>query len=362
MVPVGVWKKINFRMKEPRFIFYYDYECPLCIKTVVFFKHFDVFGAISFKTVQGNYSSDPFIRDIPEERLLLDIYSVDLKRKKVYSGYESYAQLFIRMGYTFIIGYLMKLPVLNTIGKSIYKKVAAGRGVYRCTHETCAVPVFNEPVKDHEPLLVSWLSKDSMTRKGWKYFIIILLVFQVVCSLFSAYPSNLRKKIPGYTAEKESRFFQMTKPFRDFGKNYFGITNHPVFMDSHFKGYNHIFRVTYLDKGKEITLPVINDNGMPGEYIRGAFWVNYTFRVSAPAFNVEQYNRGIRPYLLYWLYHKGKGLTKSHHFNVYVKEVEIPEDWEKDFLNKQLAKPWKPCGSIDLNNGELSSTIDPSIH
>ena len=33
-------------------------------------------------------------------------------------------------------------------------------------------------------------------------------------------------------------------------KKYFGITEHPVFMDDHFQGYNHIIKVEVLVNGK----------------------------------------------------------------------------------------------------------------
>jgi len=70
------------------------------------------------------------------------------------------------------------------------------------------------------------------------------------------------------------------------------------------------------------------------------------------------YNNGIKRYLLYWLFKTGKNVTQNYTFKVYVKNIEIPNDWEKDFLNKQIAKPWKNCGFINLNNGIVSSSID----
>ena len=97
---------------------------------------------------------------------------------------------------------------------------------------------------------------------------------------------------------------------------------------------------------------------MPGAYINGPFWTNYTFRVNNPKFNESMYNNGIKRYLLYWLFKNGKSITENYTFKVYVKNIEIPNDWEKDFLNKQIAKPWKNCGFINLSSGIVSSSID----
>ncbi len=38
----------------------------------------------------------------------------------------------------------------------------------------------------------------------------------------------------------------------------------------------------------------------------------------------------------------------SDEFNFYVKEIEIPNDWEKDFLHKQMAKPWIKVGTCKI--------------
>ncbi|MCE3280307.1 MAG: hypothetical protein K0S44_2498 [Bacteroidetes bacterium] len=361
MVPVGVWNKISFKAKRPTFTFYYDYECPLCVKTVVFIRHFDIFGMIACKSVQEHFTSDPLIQDIPQEQMLLEIYGVDRKNNKIYKGYETYVQLLVRLQYTAIIGYFMKLPGIRNIGKKIYKKVASGRDVNRCTQVTCSLHVLSEPIKDNEPIMVSWLSKDVIAGSIWKSLIIVLLVIQLVCSFFSGYPSELRQRIPGYTAGTEKVILKLAKPVRNFAQGFMGITNHPVFMDSHFKGYNHILKITYTDNNKEITLPIINDQGMPGEYVRGAFWVNFTFRVNSPVFRSDKFDKGIKPYLLHWLFKNKKDLSKSYDFKIYVKEIVIPDDWEENFLNKQIAKPWKEGGSINISNGKLRSSIDPTI-
>lgn len=358
MLPAGIWRKIRFKSKKPTFTFYYDYECPLCIKTVVLINHFDIFGMVDCKSVQGYYSSDPLIQSIPEEKMLLEIYSIDRKRNIIYSGYDTYVKLLLKMRYTFILGYIMKIPGISHIGKRIYSKVALGRGVYRCTHETCYMPVLNEPIKDDEPYLIAWLSKGLIVRKFWKYLLLIVLIVQFSNSFFATYPVNMRKKIPFYSDSVELTLSKLAKPLRTLGVFFIGIKNHPLFLDSHFDNYTHILRITYTEKNTEITLPIINDKGMPGAYINGPFWTNYTFRVNNPKFNESMYNNGIKRYLLYWLFKNGKSITENYTFKVYVKNIEIPNDWEKDFLNKQIAKPWKNCGFINLSSGIVSSSID----
>jgi predicted DCC family thiol-disulfide oxidoreductase YuxK len=356
MLPAGAWKKTGLKRK-PVFNFYYDAECPLCIKTVVVIRHFDIFKRIECKSVQGSYPADAGLLKIPEEKMLLEIYSYDKKSGKVSSGYDTYVQLLIRMGYTSPLGYLMKLPLISRAGRALYKKVAAGRGVYRCTHETCNVPVFSASPGDDEPVYVSWLTRNKARRKLWKALLGIILLVQLLTSLFAACPVLLRKKLPGYTVKTENLLNRVTLPLRSAGVFFIGIKNHPLFLDAHFRDYNEIIRITCSEGGREVTLPIINDKGMPGRYIQGPFWTNFTFRVWGASFDRERFDAGIKRYLLYWLAEQKKDLFALHTFKVYVKQTDIPSDWEADFLEKQLSKPWRECGYIKLQGKNIVSSI-----
>lgn len=360
MLPAGIWKKINLKFKKPKFTFYYDAESPLCIKTVVLINHFDVFGAIECKSVQASYSIDSAIQEIPMEQMLLKIYGVDNTDKKIYKGYDTYIQLLIKMKYPMLLGYFIKLPLVNYAGKLCYGKITRTRLVYPSAAVTGHLSELNEPVKSNEPILVSWLNKELIIKKFWKYTLGIIVFVQVICSMFSSFPEKIRYKIP-YSEKLNAEFARFAKPIRYYGRNFLGITNHQLFLDFHFAGYNHNLKITFTENGKETLLPIINEEGMPGKYIRGALWANYTFRTNKADFNLNLYNSGIKRYILYWLKENNKALNGNYNFRVYVKEVEIPKHWKKDFLNSQIAKPWKVCGKVNINNGLLTSEINSNI-
>ena len=40
-----------------------------------------------------------------------------------------------------------------------------------------------------------------------------------------------------------------------------------------------------------------------------------------------------------------------------VKKIDSPKNWEKDFLNKQIAKPWIDGGYIEWKDNTFVSNI-----
>lgn len=357
MLPGGIWKKINFKFKEPAFTFYYDDECPLCIKTVVLINNFNIFGSVECKSVQKNYASDKAIQVIPFENTLLEIYGVNKKNNKIYKGYDTYIQLLIQLKYTVLLGYFMKFPIISNIGRRIYSKVASRRSLQRCSAETCNMPVFNEPIAMDQSILLNGLTRDVITRKFWKYLIFLFIILQAIASipvigLF--YKSNGQKKIAGILA--------LTKPIRHYSYVYLGLVNHDVFLDEHFNKYNNILKITYKENNREINLPIINENGMPDYYLRGILWRNFTFDVNSPYFREKKFRAGIKRYLLYWLNQNKKHVLRNYDFKVYIKEIEIPKEWRIDFLNEQISKPWRPCGNININEGYVTVQLDSTIH
>ncbi len=55
------------------------------------------------------------------------------------------------------------------------------------------------------------------------------------------------------------------------------------------------------------------------------------------------FEKGIVPYLNYFKINNALDLTGGK-FVFFVKEIEIPNDWEKDFLKRQMKKSWVKAG------------------
>lgn len=141
-------------------------------------------------------------------------------------------------------------------------------------------------------------------------------------------------------------------------KTFLGLTEHQVFTDRiHFDNYNHIVSVIYKDKnGNEKWLPIIDKNGQPDLYIYGSNWVNWTFRVNGMQVDQNMLSEGVKRYTAFWAKKNNVNL-KDAQFIIKVKKVDAPKKWEKDFLNKQIAKPWIDGGYVIWKNNKFESNI-----
>jgi len=130
-----------------------------------------------------------------------------------------------------------------------------------------------------------------------------------------------------------------------FLKKYLGVTQHTVFLDEHFKGFNHIFKVVYVGGQKEEIIPIVNDSGMSSGYNSGSIWCNVSFKVITTNIEKDKIQKGIIPYLKYYI---NENKLKHSEFEFYVKEIETPNEWQKDFLKKQITKPWIKVGNCTI--------------
>jgi predicted DCC family thiol-disulfide oxidoreductase YuxK len=353
MVPVGFWNQLKKRISSSQigaYTFFYDKECPLCTKVVVVINHFDILNRIKCIPVQNNYQNYSALTAISLDDLLINIHGINSK-EQVFVGYNAYVELLKSMIYTWPLGFILSLPGFSTLGTKVYKYIAGNRITERCTLESCPMPVLNNPVSETQDYFVKGLNQVSITKYFWISFISIVLFFQFFISWQSKLSQMILWKIGLGNSQIDATMRNVGTETNPFALHYLGLTQHPVFMDNHFADYNHIFKVELVkeDKTQEI-LPIINNNGMPGSYIRGAFWVNYTFRTSSPHFSVKQFEKGIVKYINYYI--KEKSLDKQNlAFIVYIKDMEMPKDWEKDFMHKQMEKPWQEAGQyyIDSN-------------
>jgi hypothetical protein len=138
---------------------------------------------------------------------------------------------------------------------------------------------------------------------------------------------------------------------------FIGMTNHGLFLDDHFMGYSQIIKVMAEIDGKKILVPLINEKGQPDSYVRGNFWTNYTFRVSSKLINIDNYLLNVYPYLVYFCETNNLNISKVN-FELYSKSIEVPQKWEKDYLDKMISRKWDQIGLYFVQNGNLELKIE----
>lgn len=358
LVPVSFWKGI-FEIKEPRptLFFFYDSECPLCIRTKIIISHFDWFSKIGFRTVQFDASKNSGLNEIPLKALLDDIHSVD-PDGRIYSGIDTYIQVFKRIFYLYPIALLLQSPGAYDLAKRCYKHIAENRNTERCTEENCGYNPPSIPNDKKLKILNNYTLfdlKKCLATSGLLFLALVQFTF-----LYKTWFAQDMKQALGFKNTLMDK--AITKTINYYSPEfriYLGLTNHPVFSDSiHFEKYNHIVSISYLDhKSKgEVRLPIVSKKGHPDWYLYGNNWVNWTFRVNNPTIDTELLSKGIQRYTAFWAIKNHIDLMDAT-FLIKVKKIDSPSGWEKDFLNKQIAKPWTDGGTAEWKNKKFRANI-----
>jgi predicted DCC family thiol-disulfide oxidoreductase YuxK len=358
MVPVEFWRKLidALQFKRSALTFYYDDECPLCLRVVVFLKHFDFFGALRFRSVQRITDEDTGIKDIDRDELLLNIYG-KTKGAKILKGIDVYRYALLRMPLLFWIGALLYVPGIYQFGRRVYGWVAANRNTERCTEDNCgyippSFPTDLDAIKVTKVLTVKNIRVAIITG-----FFLILCIFQAAVTYDSLWANNLKQSTGVQNTWPIYYLDQVTKPIQAFSKIYLGITKHPVFMDHHFTGYNHVIAVeAELQDGRRIWLPIIDKEGHADSYVYSFNWVKWTFRVVGPNVNQTRIHEGIRDFSTFWAFRNGHDINTTV-FHIYVKKVEVPTEWEFDFLKRQKSQPWMEVGTGKWVNKTFEMTL-----
>ncbi|QDU75405.1 Vitamin K-dependent gamma-carboxylase [Bremerella volcania] len=190
---------------------------------------------------------------------------------------------------------------------------------------------------------------------GLACVMMVAFVMQLLCR---TNPQALQKPL-GLDAGSLSQLQDRLDGFRYYARAFTGITLHPVFMDRHFSEYNHVVRVVFVDdsSGNVMPVPIQRDSGQVSWYSSGRMWVYDCFRCVGPTIVPDQLQANLERVCFFWASKNDVDLA-SGHFEVFAKHVDTANGWEKDFLRKQLAKPWQPVGQFRWNGDSFEGRIE----
>ncbi|HRH34095.1 MAG TPA: hypothetical protein PKY12_03515 [Catalimonadaceae bacterium] len=349
MVPVWVWKLFDFKPSSNPFRVFYDDNYLVYNRLAVLVKGLDAFNRIEVLP-KSQYSGK-----LDSGFASKGMFGVD-SSGEVTTDFEGMTAILKHLIWTIPLFVLLKLPLFSQFFKWLFNSLST-----RLDNEKLVSEVMPQQSDSSNPIFKGW-NKLAFEKFAWFALFFIHIYFQFMVSVTSALPNKVYIKT-GFNQSKLYPYLnRISSAHERTGLAYFGITHHPVFMDFHFDGYNHILRIAYENEdGTETTLPIINEKGMPGEYVRGAFWVNYTFRTSCPYFTWNMYHYGISRYARYWLRTNEMTLSVPRKFKIYVAKMEVPKDWENDFLHKSIkALNWVPAAEFEVNgrNEEFKKIIE----
>lgn len=359
MIPVGCWKRwFSAKPGKEKLTFYYDAECPLCARARLAIEHFDIKKRVKILSVQANAMHEPALKGISEDKLLNDIHSVDSKGK-VYRGIDTYIQVFNAINYLKPLSWLIRIPGIYHICAAIYSTVARNRTTERCTEDNCGYVPPNPPQNDDHIKLFQNLTLHKFKRWGAAVGVSLLIFMQLMVS-YSAPVVNIILRKSGFEATWiGTKMKNFALDSRAFSKILCGIVSHDVFMDFHFNDYTQIVAVTYTNaKGVEQFLPITRETGQPGLYQYGPFWVNWAFRVVSGNPDQDKVEKGIKDYTAFWAGKNGMSLNNVT-FKVKVKHLDPINNWEPDFLRRQIAHPWQDAGTVQWTGYRFLAKVKP---
>lgn len=362
LVPVKWWKNlgVKIRTSAPVLKVYYDMHCPLCLRTKIIVEHLDNRKRIQFLPVQKYKAEERAFATIDENDLLTDIHSVN-RGGKVFKGINTYISIFKTIWYLKPIGYILQLPGIYSLGKKVYGYVAENRTRERCTEESCGTSLTSLPVTDDHYKILNNLSLRQFKFNVLVFGLVILILLQINVS-YNSSPIFKLRTLSGFDKTWVGKKISTSSSLLKWTSGRFlGLTNHALFMDNHFKNYNHNIAIVYVGKDSSKTfLPIIDEKGKPGWYIYGPNWAKWTFRTNSPNIIQKAFEDGISDFTAFWAYRNNVDLDNAQ-FEIHVKKIESPDDWEYDFLNRQIEKPWIKAGDVYWRNNEFQLDLPNDI-
>jgi len=358
MLPFCYYQKIGawLQAKKPTLDVFYDEQCPLCNRTILILNHFDIFNCIDFKGAQSFASASPALASIDEKTLLTDLYAVD-DNNQIYVGVTTYAQILIKMRYTALLGYALKLPGIFFIANNRYRKIADTRLREPCDTQ-CKVPLI-----DIKPMLYERLFTIENPKKQLRVvakLLVVLFLLQLNSSIH--YGLLYRLEVDLKKSAITSTLSGISNSLIMISQSFIGITPHALYLHDHFEGYNHLLAITYTDRdGNEQWLPFVTQEGRLAAPNWGrvhSMWANIAV---TPNIDRHRLHKFIMKVTAFWGIKSELELNNTI-FKIKLKKIKAPSYWVKDLLNNNLSGEWVTIGTALWQQQEIKITAPRDIN
>ncbi|MGI4737159.1 MAG: DCC1-like thiol-disulfide oxidoreductase family protein [Janthinobacterium lividum] len=345
LVPSSWWQAGVARARPPLLSFYYDAEHLLGVRTRLVLEHFDGRQRIRFLPVQQ-------AQDLAPAALLAGAYSID-HRGQQYQGLDTYIQALQAIRWLKPLAWLLRLPGIYHLARAAYGWVAR----HRPTARAAAYATLPLPTPDEEVEVLRNVSLRDVKVAAVALGLTGLVLLQCLASYNTPLLQLLRRK-SGWDATLPGRgLARVAAVAAQPGRNFFGITNHPIALDEHFAGYTRLVAVTYAGAdGQEHFLPITRPNGQPGAYLYGVVWLHWTYQVVSRHIEQPRLENGIRNFTAFWAQKHHVDLTNCR-FKIKVKKIAEATSWQPNFLNQQLAAGWVEAGEVTWKNRQFTAHL-----
>ncbi len=358
LVPFKWWRCVGQLViaKQPSLIVFYDQLCPLCNRTVLIINHFDIFGRIAFKNAQEHATYYPELAGISNETLLTDLYALDSSTGRIYSGVDSYSQIFIKMVYLLPVGVILSLPGIRQVALKKYRSIADTRKRIPCS-SACPIPQAIIDATLYHQLFETFAEQKptAFSRKLAK-ILVALLALQLNSSIHYGLIYRLNADSPQNPISQASNAVLMVS------QTFLGITPHALYLHDHFAGYEHILAITYIDQnGAEQWLPFVNEQGRllaPNWGRVHSMWANIAV---TPNIDNKRLYKLIMKVTAFWGADCGLNLDNAV-FNIKLKRISAPSYWVYNQLHKNFTSQWTTIGTAKWIDKQISFDLPNNIN
>ncbi len=357
LIPFKWWRCIGrlVTAKQPALTVFYDQLCPLCNRTVLILNHFDVFSYIDFKSAQEHAAHYPALAAIDNETLLTDLYALD-RTGRIYSGVDTYSQIFIKMRYLFPIGIILSLPGIHQIALKKYRSIADSRSRIPCTSACLVSQALSDSSLYHQFFEGVATQKPKAFSRKLAKILLALLVLQLNSSIHYGLVYRFNADRPQNPISQASNAILMAS------QTFLGITPHALYLHDHFTGYEHILAITYTDRsGVERWLPFVNEEGRllaPNWGRVHSMWANIAV---TPTIDNQRLHKFIMKVSAFWGQKIGLNLDDVV-FNIKLKKISAPSYWVHDQLHKNLTQQWITIGTAKWTGKQIAFDLPGNIN
>ena len=362
MVPFSWWAVMadRFIYKAPQLTVFYDGDCPLCNRTATIINHFDVLQGVAFKDLQTQADAAPQLQVYDEKVLLADLYAVDVQGR-VYSGVDTYVQIFQKMRYMAVCAWVMRIPGIYHIAKAIYRRIADNRARNVCD-ESCMPEMIKKesyPVDLYTRIFEDYaMKKPKQFRFRMAKIFLVLVILQLNSSihygfLYRFYDlSSVENPVVNQARLLSNAVLMISTTF-------LGITPHALYLHDHFEGYDDLIAISYIDEqGQEQWLPFVNEQGRmlaPNWGRVHSMWANIAV---TPNINSDRLNKFIMKVTAFWGAKIGLDLDHAR-FIIKHKKIVSPVQWHQDLRKDNLSGNWANIGTAIWQDKHIEINMQP---
>lgn len=349
LVPLGWWRRLgeSLRLAKPRLTVFYDGQCPLCWRTVLTVEHFDVRRGVVLLDLQTYAGREATLAGLSEEELLKDLYAVDFQGRR-HHGLDTYLKILESMGYPRPIAWLLRLAGIHSLATYIYRRIAANRQRLPCDVGCLPKVVRKSTLQD---TWKGWLGSPHCRALRLARVLVVLLLLQLNSTLH--YGLLYRLGLADHTGPLGA----VSNLLLSVSHAFLGITPHALYLDDHFKGYELIFAITFLDEqGNERWLPFVNAEGRlvaPNWGRVHSMWANIAV---TPRLDQRRLTKFLEKVTAFYGVRLGLHLNQAR-FCLKAKPIRMPADWEADLRRWNLTQPWRDFGEIVWQDGIMQVNL-----